>query len=86
MLAPKIIFITTQIRQAGKIGLRGANRREKGSGWSKAPYECTSHPLQILAQFNNLFGSDIFIIEKSCVMAYVDEIFWNYCELIKSVF
>ena len=34
MLAPKIIFITTQIRQAGKTGLRdrGANSRQKGSG------------------------------------------------------
>ena len=43
-------------------------------------------PFKFLAQWNNLFGSDIFIIEKSCVMANVDEIFWNYCELIKSVF
>lgn len=43
-------------------------------------------PFKFLAQWNNLFGSDIFIIEKSCVMAYVDEIFRKYCELIKSVF
>ena len=43
-------------------------------------------PFKFLAQWNNLFGFDIFIIEKSSVMANVDEIFWNYCELIKSVF
>ena len=53
------------------------------------PGRCTNAPptpFKFLAQWNNLFGSDIFIIEKSCVMAYVDEIFLNYCELIKSVF
>lgn len=43
------------------------------------------NPFKFLAQKKNLFGSDIFIIEKSCVMAYVDKIFRNYCELIKSV-